>query len=403
MFYFQPDKMQNAPVNNKDFKMKLIIKILLPLLVIAVGAGAAYLLEKHKPEPEKKQEASQAPSIFVAPVKLRDVRLTVSTEAEVRAVTEVDLVSQLSGRIKAVSPEFIEGGRFKAGEPLLWIEDADYRLAVKRAQARLAEANVRVKQTRADAEVARVQLANTRNPSALALKKPQMAEAKANLQAAQADVELARLNLGRTRISLPFDGRIKSIAANVGQYVTVGSRLGRAFATGRVKLRLPLTDHQLAHLGLPLGFIAGKDNAPSVSISAEVAGKTRHWRGKLTRIDASYDQQSRLLYALAEVDKPYDRSEYPMPLAIGLFVNTDIAGREVKNALVIPRAALRAGDQVFRVNKKSRLDILDVDVEFKSPELVIVRGNLKKGDQVVISAVRNPIQGMEVKTLQDDS
>jgi RND family efflux transporter MFP subunit len=381
--------------------MKLIIKILLPLLVIAAGVGIAYLLEKSKPEPEKKQDVSQVPSIFVAPVEQRDAQLTVSTQGDVRAVTEVDLVSQLSGRIKAVSPEFIEGGHFRAGDPLLWIENEDYRLAVKRAQALLAEANVRVKQTRADAEVARVQLVNTRNPSALALKKPQLAEAKANLQAAQADVELARLNLKRTQISLPFAGRIKSINANIGQYVTVGSRLGRAFATGRVKLRLPLTDHQLAHLGLSPGFIATKSNAPVVDISAEVAGKLLHWQGKLTRIDAFYDQQSRLLYALAEVEKPYDQDLYPIPLVVGLFVNVDIDGRKVKNALIIPRAALRAGNLVYRVNDKNRLDIIDVEVAFKSPEMVIVKGALQKGDKVVVSAVRNPIQGMEVHTMQE--
>ena len=381
--------------------MKLLIKIILPLLVIAIGAGGAYLLEQYKPEAEKKKEVSQVPSLFVGVVDERDVMLTVSTQGEVRAVTEVDLVSQLSGRIKAVSDEFIEGGRFKAGETLLWIDDADYRLAVKRAQARLAEANVRVKQTRADAEVARLQLANTRNPSALALKKPQLAEAKANLQAAQADVEQARLNLSRSRISLPFAGRIKSIDANVGQYVTVGSRLGRAFATDRLKLRLPLTDHQLAHLGLSPGFIATAQNAPAVDISATVAGKLHHWQGRLTRIDAAYDQQSRLLYALAEVEQPYDSNRYPMPLALGQFVNADIAGRKLNNALVIPRAALRAGDLVYRVNDKNQMQILDVEVEYKSPDLVIVKGNLKKGDKVVTSAVRNPLPGMEVQTMQE--
>ena len=381
------------------FKMKLFLKILLPLLVIAAGMGVGYLLEKNKPEAEKKQEVSQAPSITVAPLTRQTLRLTVSTQAQVRAVTEVDLVSQLSGLVKSVAPEFIEGGRFKAGETLLSIDDSDYRLAVKRAQARLAEANVRVKQTLADAEVARLQLADTRHPTALALKKPQLAEARANLQAAEADVALARLNLLRTRISLPFNGRLESIAANVGQYVTTGRTLGRAFATDKVKLRLPLTDQQLAYLGLPVGFIATPDNAPKADIHTVVAGKTWHWQGRLTHIDAAFDEKSRLLYAVAEVDQPYDRKRYPMPLAVGLFVNVDIQGRLENQALMMPRAALRAGNKVFRVSKLNRLEIIAVKVRYKSPQRVIIDGPLNAGDAVIISAIRNPVQGMEVKTM----
>ena len=379
--------------------MKLFLRILLPLLVIATGMGVGYWLKKHKPVAEKKPAVSQTPSITVAPLIRQTLRLTVSTQARVRAVTEVDLVAQLSGLVTSVAPEYIEGGRFNAGETLLSIDDSDYRLAVKRAQARLAQANVRVKQTLADAKVARLQLANTRHPTALALKKPQLAEAKANLQAAEADVALARLNLRRTRISLPFNGRFESIAANVGQYVTTGHTLGRVFATDKVKLRLPLTDLQLAHLGLPVGFIAVPGNAPKVDIHSVVAGKTWHWQGRLTHIDAAFNGKNRLLYALAEVDHPYDRKRYPMPLAVGLFVNVDIPGRLEKQALIMPRAALRADNKVFRVSSHNRLEIMAVKVRYKSPQRVIIDGPLNVGDRVVVSAMRNPIQGMLVKTM----
>ena len=76
--------------------------------------------------------------------------------------------------VEWVSPEYIEGGQFKAGEAILRIDDADYKLALKRAEARVAEAKTRVEQVEADAEVARRQLRGVKNPSALALKKPQL-------------------------------------------------------------------------------------------------------------------------------------------------------------------------------------------------------------------------------------
>ena len=72
---------------------------------------------------------------------------------------------------------------------------------------------------------------------------------------------------------LPFDGRVASTAVHVGEYVSVGTPLGRVFATDRVEVRLPLNDQQLAALGLPIGFAAG-EHGPRVQLSADVATAT---------------------------------------------------------------------------------------------------------------------------------
>ncbi|MCP4077689.1 MAG: efflux RND transporter periplasmic adaptor subunit [Gammaproteobacteria bacterium] len=380
--------------------MNFIIKILAPIIMIAAGTAVAVMLDMNKPEAEKKDVVSHAPSILVDKVKRQDMRLMISTQAEVKANIEVELISQLSGMVKAISPEFIEGGRFNSGETLLWIDDADYKLALKRVQARLAEADVRVKQAKADAQVARHQLKNAKNPSALALKEPQLAEAIANLKAVQADIALAQLNLSRTKVSLPFKGRMKSIRANVGQYVSTGSSLGRGFATDKVKLRLAITDQQLAHLNLPIGFVANSKNAPRVDFKAVVAGKERTWKGKLKRIDASFEQDSRLLYVTAEVDDPYATENSKMPMAVGLFVTAQIYGQNIKQALVIPRSALRAADKIYVVNDEQRLEMRTVQVKYKSPEAVVISGDVKFGESVVISPIRNPVQGMEVVTME---
>lgn len=379
--------------------MNRLTKILAPVAVIATGAGIIFALDVFKPEPEKKQEASQAPSLFVAKVSSQEVTIKVVTQAEVKANTEVDVISQITGMVKAVSSEYIEGGSFNAGETLVWIDDADYQLALKRAQAQVASASVRVEQVEADAEVARRQLRGVKNPSSLALKKPQLAEAKANLIAAEADLALAQLNLSRTKISLPFKGRLKSIEANVGQFISVGSKLGRAFATDKVKLRLPLTDNQLASLRLPIGFIATKDNAPVVNFKAMVAGQAMSWQGRLNRVDAAYDSSTRLLYALAEVENPYDQA---VPLAVGLYVSAEIFGETMQQAMVIPRAALRAGNKIYVVNSKKKLDVRQVQVVDKTADRVLIQGAVQVGEEVVISPLRNPTQGMAVTTLHKD-
>jgi multidrug efflux pump subunit AcrA (membrane-fusion protein) len=159
-----------------------------------------------------------------------------------------------------------------------------------------------------------------------------VAEARARLKAAQADLEQTRLNLERTAISLPFAGRLVSTRVDVGQYVAPGSVLGRAFATDVVETRLALSNAQLAALGLPIGFSASPGQGLPVIFSARVAGMDQRWQGRLVRLDASIDPDTRMLYGSAEVEDPYGAnvSDQGMPLAVGLFVTASIQGRKAR-------------------------------------------------------------------------
>jgi len=378
-----------------------LIRILAPVAVIGAGIGVYALLHVAKPEPDKKEGSPRALSVFVQPVNRSDIPLKVNTQGQVRARTEVDIVAQVAGRIVEVSSEFIEGGVIEPGVPLIVIEPTDYEFEVKRSSALVAEAEVRLQQALADADVARKQLRDAKDPSPLALKKPQVAHAQAGLKASEAVLSQAQTNLDRTRISLPFHGRVISTAVDVGQYVTPGTRIGRAFGHEVVEIRLPLNDSQLASLNLPIGYVARNGEGLAVEITATVAGKAQTWHGELTRLDAAIDPSLRMIYGIAEVRNPYSEgaSQFGMPLAVGLFVNAEISGRQLQDAYIIPRHALRAGNQVYVVNESGRLEIRSVNVTYSSSEEAVIGGGLAAGDNVVVSSIRNPIEGMELEAL----
>ncbi len=379
----------------------LLFKILVPVGVLAAGAGIFGLLHVMKPEPVKKDEPPRALSVFVQSVTTSDIPLKVTTQGEVRPKTEVDIVAQVAGRIVEVSSEFVEGGVVTPGEALVVIEPTDFEFVVSQAEARVAEAEVRVQQADADANVARYQLRGSSEASDLALKKPQVAEARARLKAAEADLQQARTNLERTRITMPFHGRVVSTNVDVGQYVTPGTRIGRAFGNDVVEIRLPLNDSQLASLGLPIGFVADKGKGLAVDVSAVVAGREQHWEGELTRLDAVIDPSSRMLFGIAEVKNPYGdgASQFGMPLAVGLFVEVDVSGRELNDAYIIPRHALRAGNQVYVIDDAGRLDIRTVDVTYSNSEEAVISSGLSSGETIVVSSIRNPIQGMALEAM----
>ncbi len=383
--------------------MKKLLKVIAPVLVLAVSIGVVQALSAAKPAPEKKEESQRLISLYVDEVKSDMVTISVQTQGEVRAKTEIDLIPQVSGRIVSVSGSFAEGAEFSPGETLIKIDDTNYKLAVIRAQAQVAEAQVAVQRELANAKIKEDHWLDKRTngePTAYALNKPQVLEAEAKLMAAEADLKEANLNVARTEINVPFLGRVLTKNVGIGQYVTAGTPLGRVFSTDTVEIRLALTDSQLSELNLPMGFMADAFNAPVVEFNARVGNKEHSWTGRIVRTHASVDSQTRLIYAIAEVEDPYGLgSDNGAPMAVGMFVQAEIAGVNSQAAMVLPRLALRNADKVYVINDNNRLEIRTVEVLSTSVDTVLVTAGVSVGDKVVTSTIPAAVDGMEVRAI----
>ncbi|MGD9021115.1 MAG: efflux RND transporter periplasmic adaptor subunit [Lysobacterales bacterium] len=383
--------------------MKKLLKITAPVIVLVVSIGVVQALSAAKPAPEKKEESQRLVSLYVDEVTSDEVTIAVETQGEVRPKTEIDLIPQVSGRIVAISEAFAEGAEFGPGETLIKIDDTDYKLAVVRAEARVAGARVALERELANAKIKKDHWLDKRTegePTPFALNKPQVAEAESQLLAAEADLEEARLNVARTEISAPFLGRVRTRSVGIGQFVTAGTNLGKVFSTDVVEIRLPLTDAQLTELNLPMGFMADAFNAPVVQFSAQVGNKAHRWTGRIVRTHASVDQQTRMIYAVAEVQDPYGLgADRGTPMAVGMFVHAEIAGIHSQSAMVLPRVALRSADKVYVINDNNRLEIRTVEILSTSEETVLVSNGVKVGDKVVTSTVPAAVDGMEVRAI----
>jgi RND family efflux transporter MFP subunit len=378
------------------------------IIVLAV-VGVMFLIIAQlfmtAPQPERASATPRPIAVFVEEARQENVALTVTSQGEVRPRTEISLVPQVAGRINYVNPSFIEGGFFRAGETLVQIEDADYRLAVVRAQATVAQREQQLAREQAEADLAASEWdeLGEGEASALTLREPQMAEARAALAAARASLQEAQLNLARTRISAPFAGRVRAKSADLGQYVTPGTPLGTVFSIDSVLVRIPLTDQQLNLLGIPVAFNAAQAGGTiPVTLSATVAGEVRSWAGNIARTDSAIDPQTRVLYAIAEVDDPYGAAaEGGAPLAVGLFVSAEIQGRSVNDAYVLPRNALRGVDEVYVAQEGGTLTIREVDVVTSDIDRVVVTSGVQAGDLVVTSPVRGASDGMRIQSLDE--
>ena len=374
----------------------------------SIGVGMAgiaiyVLLQVTKPQPTPNIEAPRPVSVEVVPAIRAASRPTVVVYGEVRPAVRTQLVAQVGGKIMSIAPDFIEGGQFVPGEVLLTIEDTDYRAAVDERRARVAAAKVDLEQALADADVARKQLAGQKNPSPLALKKPQVARAESALKAAETALSLAQTNLERTQISLPFNGRVESQAADLGQYVNPGKVLGSVFGTDVAEVRVALTTNQLAALGIPVGYIGGENGGLVTTLSAVMGGRVHRWEGRLTVLDAGIEATTRSVYGTVRIEDPYGdiHADSDMPLAVGLYVDAEIQGRTIVDAVQIAAEGLRAGDEVFVIDGEGLLDVRQVDVIHRNRDIVMLASGVEAGERVIVSAIRNPVRGMRLQAVDD--
>ena len=357
-------------------------------------------LISNKPEPEVGEASVNRIGVYVERAIRTDARAEVTVYGEVRPRVQIDVISEVSGRVTSVSPQFIEGGSVPAGDALLTIEDRDYVVAVSEARARLAARRLELEQALADADVAKKQLAGEANPSNLALKKPQIAQARAGLQAAEFSLSRAESDFSRTQISLPFDVRITETMVDEGQYVGAGRAVASVFSTDIAEVRLPLSDADIAALGVPIGYDAGDGAGLRVQLSTDIAGATRTWAGHLVRLDAALDPRTRSTFGTAEVANPFEVADGDMPMAPGLFVAANIEGRNLVDVMAIPAAGLRAGGRIFIMNDDDLLEIRSVIVEHATAKVAYLSSGVNEGDRIIVSPIRNPVAGMALSAIE---
>ncbi len=368
------------------------------------GLGATWGLLTMKPKPAATAVPEARPPLvqFVA-AEPALLRLPVTTQGTVQAQRDVSLTSQVAGRVVSVSDEFVAGGLFSAGEVLLQLETADYELAIARAESQVAASRQRLAEEEGRALQAKREWRDlgTDKANALFLREPQLMAAKADLVAAEAELRSAQLNLERTRLSLPFNGRVVNKTVDLGQFVTAGTTVAQVYGTDQVEVRLPLTDRQLALLDLPLGRVGAQRQAvaaaPEAILRAVFAGQPWEWSGLIERTEASVDVDSRVVYAVATVDKPFARSDEGQrpPLMPGMFVQARIEGRAIPDLARLPRAVLGSDGSVLLVDSESRLERRAVRMLHADGSSVWVSG-LSQGERVVVNDGGVLLAGMDV-------
>ena len=383
--------------------MKLLLQILIPLVVLGGAGYGAFVMIQNRPAPPTRVVEPVMPLVETIDVSFGSVPLSVRAEGTVAPRSETELIPEVDGKVLEISPSLVVGGFFGEGDILFRLDSRDYELAVTRARAAIAQANLRLETERQEAVVAEREwaLLGIGEPTPLALREPQIAEAQASLASAEATFAEAEYDLERTVIRAPYDGRVRSERVDIGQFVQRGNSVATLYAVDAAEVRLPIPDSELAFVDLPIAYRDGEtaNSRPRVILRSQFAGESYEWIGWIDRTEGEIDPRTRMVYAVARVEDPYARGANPdrPPLAIGMFVEAEILGRSSGLVANLPRSVLRGADQVLLVDNNDELAFRDVEVFRRERERVLLSGGVEAGDRIVVSPLENAVEGMKVR------
>lgn len=345
-----------------------------PIGILAAAVLIAIFMVKSKPQLQARSVEQPLPPVSIQEVQRATIPVTITAYGNVRAWRELDVTAQLSGRIVWQSAAFEPGKQVAEGEPLLRIDPTDYELALAEAKQALASAEISLADAKALRQAAREE------------------EARAAVAAAKARIARAQRDLDSTELAAPFNAVIDEQLVEPGQFISTGTRVGRVLGADRAEIRLPIPPQDI-------GFIrTASDNR--VVVAANLGNQEYRWSGRLARIEARVDEQTRVFPVVVEVDSPLNTDIHGEPLPFGVFVRAEITGGAVDNAVLIPQSALHGENDVFLLSNGS-LERRSVEVARIANGQALVTAGLANGEQVVTTRLDLMFAGMQVAPLND--
>jgi RND family efflux transporter MFP subunit len=378
-----------------------IIRIVLSVVILGIGVGVATYLKNSAPRTRKRPPVKLSPTVLIQTVKPSSYQIIVTAMGTVIPAREVVLKSRVSGEIVEIHPEFTEGGFLKKDLRIIQIDPQDYELALARKRSAVTEAEYSLKLELGHQAVAKREweLLNQGKPAQdmekeLALRQPHLNKVRADLSAAEAELKAAMLDLERTHILSPFNAMVRSKSVDLGSQVTPQEPLAELVGTDAYRIQASLPVDRLEWIDVP---VQAGDPGSKARI---IYGRGNECNGTVIRLMGDLATEGRMARILVEVTDPLGLNashQDRTPLLIGEYVRVNILGRKLDNIFQIPRTALKDNSNIWIVGENQTLEIRKVRPVWRDAEVVLLKNGLSSGEQLIVSDLPAPVEGMTVR------
>jgi RND family efflux transporter MFP subunit len=361
--------------------MPLWKQILLCLVVVILAAGGWYAFQHRDSlgDGAGGRSASAAtgggrpggggPTLVVTEAVSSEVESDqVRSVGTVKVPRSINIYPQVSAVVNEVL--FKAGDKVSKDQPLVRLDDADQRVA-------LDLANIALKDARAALDRAQ-KLSASRNLALSALEDAQSVERKAQIA-----VLGAQIALDRRTITAPFEGVVGLSDLAVGDFVTSSTVVTTLDDVSTLLVSFLVPERYAGRVVEGLAVTATAASKPDATIS-----------GKVTSVDTRIDPTARTLKVEASLDAEAANAVGVKP-GMSVVVSLGFAGEKRMAISALSIQWDRAGSYIWTVvdDVAKRLPITVLE---RQSGRVLVSGELKEGDKVVVEGLQRLREGSKV-------
>jgi len=363
--------------------------VLLTAIVAANCSRASTPVQAAKPAAD-----DTAVLVTVAPVVQKAMPLEIRVIGTAEAESTVAVHAQVTGAITSVN--FTEGDDVKEGQVLFTLDRRPLEAALQQVQANLARDLAQSQDARTQAE--RYQTLAGRglvSGQELQAKATAATALDATVQADRAAIENATVQLDYATIKAPISGRTGALIVHPGNLV----RANDATPLVVINRIVPMN----VSFGVPEGQLPALKRylaERTLRVEANAPSETRASMGHITFIDNAVDPTTGTIKVKGSFPND-DRRLWP-----GQFVNVVVTLKTDPAAVVVPTAAIQAGQQgdfAFVVKPDHTVDLRQVTVDRTAGPESVVKDGLKPGETVITDGQLRLVAGSRIKVKSDAS
>jgi RND family efflux transporter MFP subunit len=335
--------------------------------------------------PASGASGARAPAALVtlAAAQKQDVPVNVTVNGSVMSLNSVDVKPQVSNMIQKVHVK--EGDFVKAGQMLFTLDSRADQANLAKAKAQQLKdeatlADLERQYKRSQELLAQNFIAKSATETVLA----QLEAQRATVAADKAAVQAAAVSLSLDEIRAPIAGRTGAIAVFAGTLAQPATTLVTITQLDPIAVSFPVPEGRLQDL-----LAASKEKSPVV---ATVPGRSAPLKGVLSFVDNTVDASVGTVRAKAQFQND-DHSLWP-----GQYVNTSVTVRTIKDAVVIPLAAIITSPtgRIVYIAKDEAVQPRKVEIDYSFGDRAAVKG-LQPGERVVVEGKQNLRPGSRIR------
>ncbi|MGH7564413.1 MAG: efflux RND transporter periplasmic adaptor subunit [Gemmatimonadota bacterium] len=251
--------------------------------------------------------------VAVDAVRQGTLTLRVSATGQTEASDRATVAARVAGRIAALP--VTESDPVARGQVVGRMDAREYVLAVRHAEAELAEAKARHREmTLFDDRI--------EDPS-IREERAEAARARSGLDRAEIVLSRARLDLANMALTAPFAGRVANVLVDEGEYVAAGEELLSVVDVDPILVEVQVVESELRWL------------EEGASAEVELAAfPDSVFRGRIKSVNPVVDPETRTARLTVVLANPDGR------ILPGMFARVSLEGRAFEDRIMVPEDAI---------------------------------------------------------------